>query len=93
VYGLSPLSAVDEVQHTCLGLLRARDGVPRDLLEAKVVAPKGGYMRRAVEDGGAELAEAVILEYLEDELIADAVDVAMGDGYTYPLSFHVGSLS
>ena len=62
------------------------DAVPMHV-EFQGFAVVGGHFLAAVDDGGAKFQEFGLGEGFEDEFIADAVGVAVGDGDAY-LSVH-----
>ena len=49
----------------------------------------GSHFGGAVEDGGADVEHATVAEGFDDDLVADAVDVAVGDGEAYLFFFVV----
>ena len=77
------VNQVEAVGVRVFGLL---DAVPMHV-EFQGFAVVGGHFLAAVDDGGAKFQEFGLGEGFEDEFIADAVGVAVGDGDAY-LSVH-----
>ena len=64
LYLLTSRGAVEDIQYAVLGFACLTDDLPRDMLEAEVRLPEVRYVRRAVENRGEELEDALILEDL-----------------------------
>ena len=77
------VNQVEAVGMRVFGLL---DAVPMHV-EFQGFAVVGGHFLAAVDDGGAKFQEFGLGKGFEDEFIADAVGVAVGDGDAY-LSVH-----
>ena len=77
------VNQVEAIGMRVFGLL---DAVPMHV-EFQGFAVVGGDLLAAVDDGGAKFQEFGLSEGFEDEFIADAVGVAVGDGDAY-LSVH-----
>ena len=80
---------VDQVEAVGMRLFGLLDAVPVHV-EVEGFAVVGGDLLAAVDDGGAKFQEFGLSEGFEDEFIADAVGVAVGDGDAY-LSVHCDS--
>ena len=75
-------SAVEDIEYPVLCILCLMDDVPRGMLYIQVLFPEGSYMRRAVKDGGEELEDTFVFEGLQDDFIADTIDVTVGNCYS-----------
>ena len=64
LYLLTSRGTVEDIQHAVLGFACLTDDLPRDMLEAEVCLPEVCYVRRAVENRGEELKDALILKDL-----------------------------
>ena len=64
LYLLTSRGTVEDIQHAVLGFACLTDDLPRDMLEAEVCLPEVRYVRRAVENRGEELKDALILKDL-----------------------------
>ena len=64
LYLLTSRGAVKDIQHTILGFACLTDDLPGYMLEAEVCLPEVRYVRRAVENRGEELKDALILKDL-----------------------------
>ena len=64
LYLLTSRGTVEDIQHAVLGFACLTDELPGDMLEAEVRLPEVCYVRRAVENRGEELEDALILEDL-----------------------------
>ena len=58
-------------------------------LNAQCLAVVGGYLWRAVDDGGAQLKHGGVGESLENSLVTDTVGVAVGDSNADFILFHI----
>ena len=77
---------VDQVEAVGMRVFGLLDAVPMHV-EVEGFAVVGGHFLAAVDDGRAKFHEFGLSEGFEDEFIADAVGVAVGDGDAY-LSVH-----
>ena len=78
----------DKVDASVAGILGRVDDVELHF-PAQRLQVIGGRLGRAIDDGGAQFKHGRVFEGLEDDFVSHAIGVAMGDGYSDFLFFHI----